>query len=120
MPAKSYPISGDPRLKTKSYKAIVKYWRTVRQEHCEAPRCLLRGVPIRYAYPRTSASLDVGHILPRDQDTRTVWQIEDTRPEHQLCNRSAGTGVKQARANARRPARPDMTGPELSATPDEW
>lgn len=118
MPGKRYP-NGDPRLKTRSYKAIVAYWNQIRPTRCEAPHCLLRGKPITYGPTRTSTSLDVGHKQPRQQDTRQTWAIEDTRPEHQHCNRSAGRAISAAPAVARA-ARPHLTGPEQSATPDAW
>lgn len=129
MPARRYPSSGDPRLKTKSYKAIVKHWKRIKQEQCEAPRCLLPGTPIRYELPRTSASLDVGHIIDRDTDPRQTWTIADTRPEHQRCNRAAGLAkakLKQRRSNSTRYSTPPTTlravsvHTELSTDAERW
>lgn len=124
MPARRYPKSGDPRLKTKSYRAIVAHWQNLKPEQCQAPRCLLPGVAIRYTLPRTSASLDVGHLTPRETDTRQVWQISDTRPEHQRCNRAAGVAMIRARGRGRTRATnwSDSRAPgvELAITSDEW
>lgn len=119
MPGKSYP-NGDPRLKTPSYKAIVRYWQQQQPTRCEAPRCKMPGKPITYGPVRTATSLDVGHKTPREQDRRTTWTVDDTRPEHQHCNRAAGRAISAGRQTPARPARPDQTGPEQSATPDAW
>lgn len=89
MPPRFAP-TGDPRLKTYSWAGIKRHWRKQREAQCQAGRCLLPGVPIRYDGPRGPDSLDVGHRLGRDVDPRHEWTVDETRPEHQRCNRSAG------------------------------
>jgi 5-methylcytosine-specific restriction endonuclease McrA len=129
VPARRYPSSGDPRLKTKSYKAIVKYWQRLKPEQCEATRCLLQGIPISYTKPRTQASLDVGHIIDRDTDPRQTWTVADTRPEHQRCNRAAGlvkAKLKGANGGRRPSSTPHTTlravgvHTELSTDAERW
>lgn len=90
MPSRRAPITGDPRLKTGAWADIKRHWQRERRPQCEAGRCLLPGVPIRYDGPRGPDSLDVGHRLGRDVDPRHTWTVDETRPEHERCNRSAG------------------------------
>lgn len=101
MPAKRLQPSGDPALKTYQWLAIVGYWRAHAPTQCQAPRCLLPGVPIRYDGRRGPDSLDVGHKSMRDASARSTWQIADTRPEHARCNRSAGARYRWAKHRPR-------------------
>jgi 5-methylcytosine-specific restriction endonuclease McrA len=127
MVARAYPKTGDPRLKTASYRAILRYWQALKPEQCEADRCLLPGRAITYTVPRTQTSMDVGHVVPRLVDTRRTWVVADTRPEHQRCNRAAGLAeAKRRGANGgRTPTRsPRLLQPadkgERSITAGEW
>jgi hypothetical protein len=86
--------NGDPRLKTRSWQAIVAHFQRQQPTHCEATPCLLPGIPITYTPTRTRTSLDVGHKIPRAIDTRLTWTIADCRPEHAACSRSHGARVK--------------------------
>jgi hypothetical protein len=101
MPAKRLQPSGDPALKTASWRAIRAYWIGIADPHCHATRCLLPGQPIRYTGRRGPDSLDVGHTTPRARDTRTTWTIPDTRPEHARCNRAAGAKIRTRNARPR-------------------
>lgn len=89
------PRNGDPRLKTREWRRIVAAWQRLQPTQCEATPCRLPGIPITYTTPRTRTSLDVGHLTPRALDTRRVWTIDDTRPEHSHCNQSHGSSVKR-------------------------
>jgi 5-methylcytosine-specific restriction endonuclease McrA len=110
MPARRLTRAGDPALKGRAWEAIKAYWRDQLTRDtgrpCEATRCLLPNVPIRITGPRGPDSLDVGHIVLRDLDDRTTWTPDDTRPEHQRCNRSAGAHHANAKRGTatRRPA----------------
>jgi hypothetical protein len=95
----------DARRGSANWKRIRATWQQRRPTECQAERCLLPGVPITYTLPRNRASLDVGHINPAITDPRSTWRIEDTRPEHARCNRSAGVNLGRARAAGQRPAR---------------
>ena len=86
----------DPRLKTPGWQGIVAYWRTQRIPRCQATICLAPAIAIQYDGPRGPWSLDVGHRTSRAFDTRDSWSIEDTRPEHSRCNRSAGARLGNA------------------------
>lgn len=116
-PKRRWTSQDDPRLKTPSYRAILKYWadliekanRTGGWVECQAPNCLLKNIPIKSGGPRTPAHLDVGHIIPRTTDQRQTWNIEDTRPEHARCNRSAGIKITQA-IKARKKAQAQQQG----------
>jgi hypothetical protein len=88
------PRNGDPRLKTRQWRAIVNAWTRLQPVVCEATPCLLPTHPITYTPTRTRTSLDVGHKIPRAIDQRTTWTIDDTRPEHQYCSRSHGNKIK--------------------------
>lgn len=105
---------GDPRLKTPSWRAIVRHWQALQLPDCQAPHCLLPGLPIQYQGQRGPAHLDVGHLDARADDHRQAWRLEDTRPEHARCNRSAGQALGQARR-----ALTNSTG-ERSATANRW
>ena len=89
------PRNGDPRLKTKEWKAIRKAWLHLQPETCQATPCLMPGTPIQYEGKRGPAHLDVGHKIPRALDTRRTWTINDTRPEHAHCGQSHGTQIKK-------------------------
>lgn len=104
MPPRKQP-TGDPALATPAWRAIRAYWQDQAHPDCQAPRCLLPDVPIRYTGRRGIDSLDVGHKDMRDQDTRNTWTLADTRPEHARCNRSAGASYRQAKHRTT-PARP--------------
>jgi hypothetical protein len=93
-------------LSTAAWRKIVAYWQAQRRPTCEATRCLLPGVAIRYTGKRGPDSLDVGHKVLRAVDDRTVWQVEDTRPEHARCNRAEGARVTNLKRSTRvvRPA----------------
>jgi hypothetical protein len=106
MPAKRFQGNGDPALKTKQWKAIKAYWQRTRHPTCEADRCLLPGTPIRYDGERGPDSLDVGHKQTRDTDARRIWNIADTRPEHERCNRSAGQAHGKQKKKPPAPPRP--------------
>jgi hypothetical protein len=96
----------DPRLKTQSWQRIVKYWRALRAQPCA--RCMGAHGPIDYDSPRFVLdehgrkhenvwALDVGHVLGRDLDHRDTWSVDDTQPEHALCNRQAGSRYRHAK-----------------------
>jgi 5-methylcytosine-specific restriction endonuclease McrA len=106
MPPKRLQPSGDPALKSAAWRAVRAYWVAVATPQCQAPRCLLPGVPIRYTGKRGPDSLDVGHRVPRARDGRTTWAIADTRPEHARCNRSAGAYIGKRNTPKRAQPRP--------------
>lgn len=89
-------------------KGLRSYWTKARVTQCHADRCLLPGRPIRYGGTPGPDSMDVGHITPVvKQPHRKAWAITETRPEHRLCNQTAGTilgnrlrGVRRARVKA--------------------
>lgn len=87
---------GDPLLKGRDWDAVKAYWRRQRRPCCEAPRCKARHIPIDYGPHRGPWSLDVGHIVSRDQAKALGWTraqinaLTNTRPEHQTCGRSSG------------------------------
>lgn len=93
-------------------KGLRAYWVRAKVAHCQADRCLLPGRPIRYDDPPGPDSLDVGHIVPvAKQPGRRAWAITETRPEHRLCNQTAGTilgnrlrGMRRARAKSSTPS----------------
>ena len=89
--------SGDPRLKTRSWQAIVARWNQLQPQRCESPRCKAPTVPIQYGGRRGPYHLDVGHKVDRKHDDRTTWTIEDTRPEHATCNRAGGADITNGR-----------------------
>jgi hypothetical protein len=91
MPARGLPTSGDPLLSGADWRAIKTYWR---RRRLPCARC---GHPINYDRPqRGPDSLDVGHIIDRDQAKALGWtrkqinSITNTQPECQRCSRSAG------------------------------
>jgi hypothetical protein len=106
----------DPRLQSASWRAIVAYWQQQRSPHCMAPRCMLPGLPIRYTGRRGPDSLDVGHLVDRARDQRTVWTVADTRPEHSRCNRSAGASAGNRKRGRARRARRSV----LSLVLNDW
>lgn len=92
------PATGDPLLKTAGWLAVRAYWIAQRGP---CGRC---GGAIDYDYPvRYWASLDVGHIVGRDQARLLGWtaaQINDlsnTQPEHSRCNRRGGARYGNAK-----------------------
>jgi hypothetical protein len=101
-------------MHTPTYLAIRKHWQALlatrwgRGEpmHCEADRCLLPGLPIQHGGTRTPAHLDVGHRVPIVLDPRRTWTIDDTRPEHARCNRSAGVNLGRKLASLRKAQTP--------------
>jgi len=105
-----HPSQNDPRLNTAAYKALRTQWQAYIRAtnaaggavYCQAGVCLLPNIPIRVDGPRTPAHLDVGHITPRILDPRTTWTMEDTRPEHARCNRTAGTNLANQRIKQRK------------------
>lgn len=84
--------TGDPLLKGADWETIKAFWRQP-QNHRPCARC---GGPIRYTGPRGWDSLDVGHIVGRDEARRLGWtreqinHLSNTQPEHARCGRSAG------------------------------
>lgn len=108
--------SGDPRLKTPAWRAIVAHWTRLQPTDCQATRCLLPNIPIQYGGRRGPAHLDVGHIAYRVADQRQTWRLEDTRPEHARCNRTAGVHLGHARRQARR----HRNQPRPALTLDDW
>ena len=87
----SIPSTGDPLLKGADWLAVRSYWQRVRGP---CGRC---GREIDYVTtPRYWKSLDVGHIVSRDDARRMGWTqaqinaLSNTRPEHQKCSRQAG------------------------------
>lgn len=119
----------DPRLHTASWLDIRETWRmrlaaAIKEGggiYCEAPICKARGVPIQQGGVRGPWHLDVGHIIPREHDTRLTWTIEDTRPEHARCNRSAGVEVGRRKAMARRAAMRQAQGTQsMTINNDDW
>lgn len=124
MVASLFPISGDPRLKTAQWRALVAEWRKILRRDpaypCQSPRCLLPGLPIRTEGKRGPDSLDVGHILDRVTDPRTTWTLDDTRAEHARCNRSAGTQVRVARQTGRPMPAPRRQAGEQASGSNRW
>lgn len=87
---------GDPRLKTPSWRAIVREWNRRRPQVCQSPRCKAPHIPIQYGGHRSPWHLDVGHIADRRTDPRQTWTLSDTRPEHATCNRAGGAAITNA------------------------
>ena len=120
--------TGDPRLKTPSWKRIVAHWRRKVEEettaggavYCQATPCRMPGVPIKVGGRRGPTHLDVGHHDPRATDDRTEWTIDDTRPEHQHCSRSHGSAL----ANIKRKANAQLHHAEqrknLTISNNDW
>ena len=106
----------DPLLQGPDWEAIKAYWRRVRGP------CARCGGAIDYdTMPRYWASLDVGHIVDRDQAKRAGWtraeinSITNTQPEHQRCSREAGAIL----GNTPRRKKPTRIIPRPSEA-DEW
>lgn len=82
--------TGDPLLKGKDWEAVKAYWRSRR---LPCARC---GAPIDYGPGSGPQSLDVGHIVPRDQAKAMGWtraqinSVSNTQPECRTCSRSHG------------------------------
>ena len=95
---------GDPLLKGKDWEAIKAYWRRQRRP------CARCGGPIDYDGPRGPRSLDVGHVMSRDEAKRLGWararinSISNTQPECRTCSRSSGASYGHAKRSASRPA----------------
>lgn len=92
-------MSGDPHLKTPAWRAIRAHWIRLALG-CHSPTCLYPGVPIVYAVDyQGPLALDVGHRVPRALARRRGWSVEriysldNTRPEHRTCNRTAGAAT---------------------------
>lgn len=95
----------DPRLDTPAWRAVRAYWNRVQPVQCQSPDCVGLGIPIQYGGERGPWHLDVGHVVPRTEDPRLVWSVEDTRPEHARCSRRAGAQLgNRARAGRAEPA----------------
>jgi hypothetical protein len=125
MAKRRWASQDDKRLKTRQYQKIVTHWKNYVAEmtrqgsavYCEAPLCLLKGIPIRVGGTRTPAHLDVGHKIAREHDPRPRWTLADTRPEHARCNRVAGVAIREAK----RATQPRVTTPApLSINNNEW
>lgn len=82
--------TGDPLLKGADWEAVKAHWRRMRWP------CARCGGGIDYDGPPGPRSLDVGHIVSRDQARAMGWsraQINDignTQPECRTCSRSHG------------------------------
>jgi hypothetical protein len=100
MPARP---TGDPLLQGRDWAAVKAYWRARR-----AP-CARCGCQIQYDGPRGPRSLDVGHIVGRDQAKAMGWTraqinaITNTQPECRTCSRSAGARYGNAKRGRARP-----------------
>jgi hypothetical protein len=83
--------TGDPLLKGAVWRARCAYWRA-----SKAPCARCGGYIDRSRGARGPWSLDVGHIVERDQARALGWTdaqinaLSNTQPEHQHCSRSAG------------------------------
>ena len=91
MPSRPSNYPTDPLLQGSDWEAIKRYWRAHR---LPCARC---GIAIDYdSTIRTWRSLDVGHIVSRDQAKAMGWtraeinSVANTQQEHQRCNRTAG------------------------------
>ena len=90
-----YP-TGDPLLKGKDWEAVKAHHRRRR-----AP-CAKCGCAIDYDGPPGPRSLDVGHIVARDQAKAWGWTraqinaISNTQPECRTCSRSTGAAYGNA------------------------
>jgi hypothetical protein len=124
MAKRRWASQDDPRLHTPSWLAIRRHWQnllltTTKQGgaiYCQAPICKARGIPIQVGGRRGRWHLDVGHIIAREHDPRQTWTIDDTRPEHATCSRSAGVEIGRAKRRARTAAAPAR----LSISNDDW
>jgi hypothetical protein len=103
--------ANDPRLTNHAWRKVKQYWIDQHILRCQATVCYLPGIPIDYTKPFTSrASFNCGHIVSRAKAKRMGWTdeqamaLENTRPEHRLCNLKAGAREGQ-RAQQRRMAR---------------
>jgi 5-methylcytosine-specific restriction endonuclease McrA len=100
MPTKG---TGDPLLRGRDWQDVRAYWR---QRRLPCARC---GSPIDYDTPHSPRSLDVGHIVPRDQAKAMGWPrerinaITNTQPECRTCSRSAGAIYGNAKRFGLRP-----------------
>jgi hypothetical protein len=87
------PMPADQRVYDHpAYRRARAYWQTRQQR--EGLHCARCGRPITTT--RGPWALDVGHIVAAADALRRGWDldqinaIENTRPEHRRCNRSAG------------------------------
>lgn len=96
--------TGDPLLKGADWEQVKAYWRRQRRP------CARCGKGIDYDGPRGPRSLDVGHIVSRDQARALGWTraqinaISNTQPECRTCSRSHGAtygNAKRAQVRAK-------------------
>lgn len=103
------PINLDP-TKPRSWSALKAYWRHIRGAcgRCgkaidyDGTRYVWVTIGNRLVRKENPLALDVGHILGRDIDHRKEWAPIDTRPEHAVCNRSAGAAYGNRKRGALR------------------
>ena len=95
--------NGDPLLKGRDWEKIKAHWRSRR---LPCARC---GRPIDYNQPGRPDSLDVGHIVPRDEAKARGWtraminSVANTQPECRTCSRSAGAAYGNHKRGRSRP-----------------
>lgn len=104
----------DPLLTGSDWAAVKAYWR---RERGPCARC---GREIDYdTVPRYWRSLDVGHIVGRDEAKARGWTraqinaVSNTQPEHQRCSREAGVRAGNAKRRMR-------SVPRRPVEADEW
>lgn len=97
--------TGDPLLRGADWQALRAYWRRQRRP------CARCGCTIDYDTPTSGPrSLDVGHIVGRDQARAMGWprerinSITNTQPECRTCSRSSGASYGNAKRFGARPA----------------
>lgn len=111
------PAAVDPWLGHVTWKRARAYWRE--QQAHRILYCGRCGYAVN-ANPGTAMSLDVGHVVDRVTARSLGWTVEqanaveNTRPEHRRCNRSAGAGVGNGRRRAAGAA------PRTSRESSEW
>lgn len=109
------PTGSDPQLKTAARRRVVAHWRQLAIPQCQHPQCRWPDHPIWYGprlpgrcqHPKGTPclhrlALDVDEIIGRHLDGRADT-IDNTRPTHAGCNRSAGTRVTNALLGRVRP-----------------
>lgn len=95
--------TGDPLLKGADWDSVKRYWR---RQRLPCARC---AHPIDYDGPRGPRSLDVGHVVGRDEARTLGWTrkqinaISNTQPECRTCSRSSGATYGNAKRHAPRP-----------------
>jgi hypothetical protein len=111
MPTRRPSKGTDPLLQTYAWRVKVRaHWMLVRGP------CARCGGAIAYDAPRylpgtrrvNPATLNVGHIVGRDQAKRWGWteaqvnSVDNTQPEHARCSDRSGARYVNAKRGARR------------------